>query len=482
MELQWSKIRCPFLQTRVHQVQTQEETMELRLPEELPDIGRVLCAWGSCVIRSKQWRGDSMSVSGGVNASVLYVPEDGSSLRCVQAWLPFQVKWSFPQTHRECAIRVSCLLRGIDARILSARKMMLRANISMLGQALETMEAEISVPEALPGGVEVLTNVYPTVLPVEAGEKQFQFDDELHIPDVAQWIHFSLEPEVTEQQVVGSRVVMRGSALLRYLYLDQQGQLRTGSKEIPFAQFADLDRDYEDATVDVLLCVANLEPEPMEDGMRIGCTLTAQYVLKRRCLLEIVEDAYSTQCALSTDTEMLQLPVELDCRTEVLDLDLQFREGKVLDLAVLPEQPLQYREGDMLRLEVPAQVRILYEDMDGTLQTCSQHWTGSLSLPSADNTQVQAVIRSVEITDGTGRIKLHLQTGADQQIPMIQALNLGERRPVEENRPSLILRRMDEESLWELAKQSGSTMEAIRKANGLTKEPQQGQMLLIPVI
>jgi LysM repeat protein len=41
---------------------------------------------------------------------------------------------------------------------------------------------------------------------------------------------------------------------------------------------------------------------------------------------------------------------------------------------------------------------------------------------------------------------------------------------------------MDSDSLWNLAKASGSTMAAIRKANQLTQDPQPGQMLLIPVI
>ena len=100
MELQWNKTPCPYLHTHTRQTQTQEETLELRLPEELPDIGRVLCAWGQCVVRSKQWRADGMNVSGGVTVSVLYLPEDGSAARCVEGWLPFQAKWSFPQTRQ----------------------------------------------------------------------------------------------------------------------------------------------------------------------------------------------------------------------------------------------------------------------------------------------------------------------------------------------------------------------------------------------
>ena len=153
MELQWNKTPCPYLHTQIRQVQTLEETQELRLPEELPDIGRVLCAWGQCVVRGKQWRGDGMQASGGVTVSVLYLPEDGSVARGVESWLPFQAKWSFPQTRREGAMRIATLLRGVDARTLSARKMMLRANISLLGEALEPTEAEIYVPAELPAGI-----------------------------------------------------------------------------------------------------------------------------------------------------------------------------------------------------------------------------------------------------------------------------------------------------------------------------------------
>ena len=78
-------------------------------------------------------------------------------------------------------------------------------------------------------------------------------------------------------------------------------------------------------------------------------------------------------------------------------------------------------------------------------------------------------------------MKLRLQTTANQPIDMISAITVGERKERAQGRPSLILRRMDAESLWELAKASGSTVSAIRKANALTEEPAPGQMLLIPI-
>ena len=82
MQLQWNKKPCQFLQAQVQQPQFVEQTLEVRLSEELPDIGRVVSAWGQPVIRSKEWRNDGMNVSGGVNASVLYMPEVLRLARC----------------------------------------------------------------------------------------------------------------------------------------------------------------------------------------------------------------------------------------------------------------------------------------------------------------------------------------------------------------------------------------------------------------
>lgn len=100
MEVNFNKNTCQCLRKAVCQVQNQEQTQEVRLPESMPDIGRVLSSWGQVLIRGKEWRTGGMSVSGGVMAWVLYAPEDGSEARSVETWIPFQVKWDLPDSLR----------------------------------------------------------------------------------------------------------------------------------------------------------------------------------------------------------------------------------------------------------------------------------------------------------------------------------------------------------------------------------------------
>lgn len=485
MEIQWKQKPCAYLQTNVHQVVNQEQTQEIRLPEGMPDIGRVLCAWGQSVIRSKEWRNDGMSVSGGITASVLYLPEDGSNPRCAEAWIPFQAKWNFPQSRREGSIRVQCRLRSIDARTLSARKMMVRASVGVLGIAMEPAEADVYTPDEVPENIELLKRVYPMVLPKEAGEKIFFLDEDVKIPGVQKWISWQLQPELTEQSVVGSRAVFRGTGLLRYVYLDEEGNVCNGSTEIPFAQFADLDREYgKEAMLDVMLELSSLEPEVTEDGARVQCGVMAQYLVWDRERIEVAEDAYSPDYVISANQQTLQLPVELERHMETIEAAPEFRDGQLLDMEFLPDFPTRYREGDSVTLEIPGMFQFLYQDAEGNLQSTTEPWSQTMTIPAGSDSQISASVTGWQPMDSStpgARMKLQLQTTANQEIPMITAITVGERKQHDKVRPSLILRRMDMESLWDLAKDSGSTVSAIRKANQLTEEPTPGQMLLIPV-
>ena len=136
MELQFQKTQENCLQQLCWQVQQQEQTQELKIDDSMPDIGHVLGAWGQVLIRGKEWQNGSVTVSGGVMAWVIYTPEEEEVCRCMETWIPFQIRCQIPPSERDGSIVVSPLLRNIDARSISARKLMVRANISMLIQAI----------------------------------------------------------------------------------------------------------------------------------------------------------------------------------------------------------------------------------------------------------------------------------------------------------------------------------------------------------
>ena len=495
MELQFIQRDWEYLRSNVRQVQNLEQTQEVRLPEGMPDIGRVLCAWGQGTVRSKEWRNEGMTVTGTVQVWALYAPEDGSEPRSMEAELPFTGKWSFPDSKREGVMIVSAAVCHVDARALSSRKMMVRATVGIQAQALEMAQAAVFSPGNLPENVEILQRTYPAVLPREAGEKQFLVDEDLQLDGIPRKIlACQVQPVVTEQAAAGGRVVFRGDCRVHCLYMDEEDQLRSADVVLPFAQLSELDRDYDkDATAQVTMAVTNVDAQLMEGTLHLQCGLVGQYVIYERCMLEVTEDAYSPFMPVEPRMDLLALPMLLEQRQEKVELTTEWETAasRVVDVCGVTMQPTVYREGDTAIIEVPGSVQVLYYDEEGNLRCDSRNWGGRAELMAGENSTVLADLIAMQQPTALimgeklrcdSNVTWMMTTTARQEIPMVTGLAVGEREIMDPARPSLILQRMGEKGLWEIAKACGSTVEAIERANGLQGEPQVGQMLLIPVM
>lgn len=498
MELQFKKESISCLETALREVQNIEQAQELRLSDGMPDIGRILSAWGQVILRGKEWLSNAISLSGGMMVWVLYLPEGETEPRCIDAWVPFQTRWDLPANTPEGKIRLECLTRFVDARSVSARKIMLRCGIAALAEAYVPAEKTVYTPEKVPEDVQLLRRNYPVRLPRETGEKTFQLDEDMHIPSSGpvpeKLVYYRASPVVTDQKVMADKVVFRGNTQLHLLYASENGQLHCWDFELPFSQFAELEQVHSgEAEADVLLGVTGLELDLDEEGqMHVKCSLVGQYLINDLQLLSLVEDAYSTARELETEEEELNLPSILESRKERIHAEqvMQVDADLVADAIFLPDYPRQRWMEDRVSLAYPGTFQVLYYDPEGTLQSANTHWEGTteiLSHPDSRMTVLPGMQNNVQAMQGSGTVtvrtepEMYISTTSDQGISMVTGLELGEEKKPDENRPSLILRRAGQTSLWEMAKNSGSTVASIQKVNDLEGEPEAGRMLLIPI-
>lgn len=497
MEMGFEKKRIACLDTALQQVQNSEQTLELKLQEGMPDAGQILTAWGQPVLRSKEWREDAVQFSGGMMVWVLYAPEDGSEEQCVQGWIPFQMRWDLPDAMPEGTLRLRCLTRFVDARSTSPRKILVRAGLAAMAEAYVPVELEIAEPKESSESVALLQNTYPVRLMKEAGEKTFQMEEELYLPDsapkVKQLISWRLSPRITDHRVLTDKVVFRGNGNLHVVYRSDAGQLHGWDFELPFSQYADLRGAYgSDARIETALMPTGLELELRENGtLDLRSGMTAQYLVTDKQPVTIVEDAYSPGWDLVVNRETLMAPVVLENRRENIyaEQTIPAASNLTADVQFLPDYPRQRSVEGGVQLEYPGQFQVLYYDEERRLRGATCRWEGKGTLPAGESSGISAVpmVPEVQAITGNGNIlvkaelPVELTATTKQEIPMVNGVEPGQQKQSDPDRPSLILRRSDGSSLWEIAKAAGSTMEAIRQANGLTGEPKPEQMLLIPV-
>ena len=498
MELQFQNNGLGCLREVAWEIKNEEQTQEVKLPETMPDIGKVLGAWGQVLLRGKEWRGSGMNVSGGVMAWVLYLPEGETEPRSVEAWIPFVMHWDFPQTDRDGMILADALLKSIDARCVSARKLMVRSVVSIAGCAMEPTTAEVFVPEQVPEDVCLRKRTYPMQISTESGEKTFNLDEELPVPadcqDPRKLLRFHMIPNITDQKIMADKVVFRGTAHIHLLCKCEDGIVRPCELEASFSQYADLEREYDpNASARIVPAVTNLDMELTENGMlRIKAGLVGQYVIYDHKLIEVVEDAYSPRRSVKLHTQKLKLPSVLEQKQQNIQLEqlLEGENGTLLDVFCVAEQPRQSMRGEGVDLELQGAFQGLFYDAEGNLTSGNIRWSQERRMDMPREVKLSATCHMTGCPYGDMgmegirmRQDLCLDTVAttDAGVEMVTGLELGEITPPAADRPSLILRRIGEESLWDMAKYYGSTEDAIRSANGLTDEPIPGQILIIPV-
>ncbi len=496
MDLPFEKRPEKFWQQKCYAPVTREESQELRLPESMPDVGRVIAAWGQAVLRGKEWRRDHIGLTGGVMVWVLYAPEDGSGPRRLESWVPFHIRMDQEHDGEDGVIRAECALCGVDARSISSRKLMLRCQIGMMVQTLVPREAELCSPKELPEDIQVLDRVYPMVLTRETGEKTFLCDEQVSLPQgtppVSRILYSRITPRVTEQRVLSSRAVFRGVGELHLLCQDEGEKLYSLDLQVPFAQYLDLEGEYEEgAEVSNLLCVTSLETEAAEGGIRVRCGMVSQYIINAPTVVRCIADAYSNERELSLEQQEVLLPAWLDRQVTEIELGERLTGDQVpLDAIFFPDLPTVTKQPGGAEVRCGGSFQTLCEAPDGSL-------TGR-QLRSARTETLKTECDTIPCTwlrGGTGLrregsgwalaqdMELALGSVSTRPIGLVTGIRAGERREADPERPSVIIRpRGPGETLWDIAKYCGSTVSAIQRLNRLESEPEENRLLLIPVV
>lgn len=500
MQVKLSRITVDNLNCILSQVQTSEETQQLRIPENMADVDRILGAWGQILIRGKEWHDGYISISGGTMVWVMYQSEGTDQQpQMTQAWLPFQLKWDLPQNSDDGKIRVLPLLESVDARSASARKIVVRATVSLLAEAYVEENSEVYNPVDLPADLFVLKKTYPVLLRRECGEKVFEMEEDLTLPasasPVGEILRFSFHPELTDQKVLSGKIAFRGSGLLHILYRSNQGELCTWDFEIPFAQYDQLDTEYEqDAKCRVLPLVTGLELDLRPDGeLRLKAGICGQYEIFDVTEVTVAEDAYQLHGSLGLDFHELSLPTVLDIKQQTIPVEqcVTASASKILDTVFYPVHGHYRNHLDRGQLELGGYFTVLYMDENGQLQGKTQHWKGEHPFQAAANVNIHCnlqpsgIPRSAVASNETiirTNLFVDVLVSAQDEISMISQIEMGEKQTPDPDRPCLILQRMGNTTLWDLAKENGSTVELIQKANNMEQAAQIGKMLLIPVL
>lgn len=497
MELVFREDKLEYLDKIFCRTVTLEQTADVIVPDSLPDCERVVDAFGTLLIRSEECTAGAVSVSGTVQAGVLFVTDDGAVER-LETQIPFSARKEHEQN--ACRLQCRCALRSVDARMLNSRKLLLRVGISCtLTVYAPSVCSMFDLPEPSPS-LQLKRTRLPLRMAVGTGEKSFPLNEELELPvgksAVNRLLKCLCSAQVAEQKTVGNKAVFKGSLRVHALYADADDVLLTHDWELPFSQYAELERESDDCDVQTALSLTSfdVEPESLSDCRRLflSANVLAQCTVLGQREVTLIEDAFCTDAELKPTWQETTLCGVLDRQTfrETATAQAEQSARTVVDAWMYSgEAEMQQAEG-VLRVDVPLACNVMYYDEAGELQGTTLRTAVSAETELSEIGSCEVAELCVgEVLGGTAGgltvrmpLALTLECSAEHRLRGVCG---GEIEPFDEEqgrRPAVILRRTDsEEEIWEIAKHLRTPMQSILEANELNGPTVPANtMLLIP--
>ena len=481
MELQFNKKEIACMQQIISQQREQELSQEIRLPDGFPDIGSVIGSWGQLIIRGKEWRDDSVGVSGGVNVWFLYRTEPGDEYKVVESWIPFSTKYNMDMPGKDGTIITLGHINFVDTRSTSPRKVFLRTGITVSIRAFISGNFKITEAKDVPEHLQIKTTPCNFRIPSETGEKLYALEEPLPLPEdlpcVNKVLFYDLHSEIAEMKVIGSRLVFRGIAHLRLVYMSDDEKVYSYVFDIPFSQHTELDHTYEEgADASVYPIVTNLEIEQAEGGMtRMKADITGQYIIYNCETLEVIDDAYSTQYDCEIHAEKINI------YTSDNESSIKIEAKQNADINADRVVACSFSVYEPTDSYVHGRFYVLYYDKMGQLQSAYLKWESdpvSLEKPIViDVSHVRGL--SQDPLSMSANVIFENKGSSTNSMDMICSVNLidTERTKV---KPTVVLLRNNNDDLWDIAKQCSSTVDEIRKANRSSDDL--NGIILVPVI
>ena len=246
----------------------------------VPDSGRTRrrfsTFFASCVVRSKECQAGSVLISGGIQASLLYLAGEETTPRLLETYLPFSIKKEISGCEASDLAQLQCRVTHADGRVLNSRKLLVRVEIGCDLHLYRPAAETIYVPDASDPHLQLHRRQYPLLLDLEAGEKLFAMEGGAGAarraagPDPHRVRR--AQPSVTETRLAGSRMVCKGVVSLQVLYETAEGQVTRWDCQLPFSQFIDLARELRGGTTTLQLQLAGCEVT-LNGERRLSCDL-----------------------------------------------------------------------------------------------------------------------------------------------------------------------------------------------------------------
>lgn len=476
------------------------------VPDVKPDVLSIVSANGNVCMHKKEIQDGKVNLDGSINAYVIYIADDEkSSMRAINTSIDFSKTIEMKEIKTNMQLECKTELTNIECRILNGRKISLKSNLQLMLTAYskENIEYVDSIEDR--SDMQLLNEKITINSLIGSGSTKVYAKDTVSIDNVdnlSEIMNVEILLANKENKISYNKILTKADAVFKIMYMTDDSRINTVNATIPVMGFIDMQDVNEDNICDVSYELKNIVVKPNnveEHSVHVEAEIEIFCFVYKKQEINMIQDMYSKTMELTYNQKSVKVIKEKEEINEIFNLRKQerieeIRQNKIYDVEVRPtiisnqvEDGKVVYQGEINLVFVYAEentsrinVKTLVEPFDFTVTS------QSITKKSKIETSVEMSKKDfVLMPDNSIDIKIDLNFKLNVikecEIKLIESVNETETKN-KESFSIIIYYAKVGDTLWNIAKRFGSTVDEIVKVNSIENPDliMPGEQLFIP--
>lgn len=478
---------------------------DMIVPDSKPDILSTICTSGVVCVYKKEVLDEKVRLDGAINTYIMYLADDEKDkVRGINTSLDFSETINIPGCKDGMNEKIETKLKSIECRVINGRKIGIKATLEVIIKIYSNEEVEIINEIQDLNDIRILKENLTVNSLVGMGETKIYAKDTISInseDNLAEILKNNICICDKDIKVSYNKILTKAEAQIRIMYLTEDNRIKNVTAKIPVVGFIDIPNVTEENTCDINYEIRNLviKLNPVEEhSIYVELEVGVKACVYEEKQINLIQDLYSPCENLEFDRKRISTMTNKKCRKELKQIreKIEIEQGDnetLLDVDVTPIIENENKSGNRIIYEGNIELNLIMENGNSQINTRTakipfQYVVDDMENAESTNTEMEMEVINQDfmIQDG-GNITSNIDLMMNQNSYQNTNLNImneiqsnGERQAEDYSVIMYIVKKGD--TLWNIAKEFGSTVEDIARVNGIEDENKIsiGQKIFIP--
>lgn len=478
---------------------------DMIVPDSKPDILNTICTSGVVCVYKKEVLDEKVRLDGNINTYIMYLADDTEDkVRGINTSLDFSEIIPVSNSKEGMESIIQTRLKSIECKVINGRKIGIKATLEVDIKIYMKDEVQIVNNIQNAEGIQMLKEDLRVNSLVGMGENKIYTKDNISIDNVdnlAEILKTDVSIVDKDVKISYNKILAKAEAKVKLMYLTEDNRVNSIDSKIPLVGFIDIPNVTEENICDMDYEIKNMIVKPNateEHSIYIELEISVSAMVYEEKQINLIQDLYSPCENLEFNKKKITTITNKQTRKEmkqirekitVEDID----NKNIIDVDVTPTIEKQDNLADRIVYTGILEINFILSDQDLRMDVRNSKIPFEYTVEGIEDAEnvnsrldMEVANQDFVIQDGgmvTSNIDLVMNSDMYRNTNMniMDEIQTNGEREAEDY--SLILYIVKEgDTLWQIAKRYGSTIDDIVRTNGIEDANQitPGQKLFIP--